>query len=381
MKYIVLQNGHIKIYKRKNSQYWQMRIKPPRKKAMRESTGCRLLKDAKEIALNKYKISTFENKIVSINNANYHQYKGKHLLGIKGLNKNEIEYILEYAQQFIEFNKQKIKKDSILKGRSIFNVFFEDSTRTRTSFEIAAKRLGADLINVSVRDSSINKGETLLDTIITIGSMDPDLLIIRHPEYGVSEMISNTINASVINAGDGSHEHPTQALLDALTIKNKIGKFKDLKIAICGDILHSRVARSNIYILKKLGAKINLVGPKTLIPEDTDKLGVSVYYDMKNGLKDCDIVMMLRIQKERILGIHISSEKDYFSEYGLDFNKLKYAKKNALVMHPGPMNRGVEIDSKVADDVTRSLIQNQVSMGVAIRMACLKILIDNKDIE
>jgi len=380
MKYIILHNGHIKIYKRENSKYWQMRIKAPRRKAIRESTGCKILKDAKSIATNRYNTLTFEKKYVSINKESQHQYNGKHLLGIKNLNKNEINYILDYAQQFIEFNNQKIKKDNILKGRSIFNVFFEDSTRTRTSFEIAAKRLGADLINVSVKDSSINKGETLLDTIITIGSLDPDLLIIRHPEYGVSEMISNTINASVINAGDGSHEHPTQALLDALTIKNKIGKFKDLKIAICGDILHSRVARSNIYILKKLGAKINLVGPRTLIPEDINKLGVSVYYDMKNGLKDCDIVMMLRIQKERILGIHIPSEKDYFIEYGLDFQKLKYAKKNALVMHPGPMNRGVEIDSKVADDVTRSLIQSQVSMGVAIRMACLKILIDNKDI-
>ena len=214
-----------------------------------------------------------------------------------------------------------------MEGKSIFNVFFEDSTRTRTSFEIAAKRLGADLINVSVKDSSINKGETLLDTIVTIGSMDPDLLVIRHPEYGVSEMISNTIEACVINAGDGSHEHPTQALLDALTIKNSFGKFKNLKIAICGDILHSRVARSNIYLLKKLGAKINVVGPKTLIPNDINKLGVSVYYDMKNGLKDCDIVMMLRIQKERILGIHIPSENDYFMEFGLDFKNSNMQKK------------------------------------------------------
>ena len=378
MKDIILQNGHIKIYKRESSQFWQMRIKPPKEKAIRESSGCRNLKDAKEIALKKYNLLTLDKKIITLNVKNYHEYKGKHLLGIKNLKKTEIEYIIDYAQQFIEFNKQKVKRSNILEGKSIFNVFFEDSTRTRTSFEIAAKRLGADLINVSVKDSSINKGETLLDTVVTIGSMDPDLLIIRHPEYGVSEMISKTIDASIINAGDGSHEHPTQALLDALTIKNKIGKFKDIKIAICGDILHSRVARSNIYLLKKLGAKINVVGPKTLIPDDINDLGVSVYYDMKNGLKNCDIVMMLRIQKERILGIHIPSEKDYFLEYGLDFNKLKYAKRNALVMHPGPMNRGVEIDSKVADDVTRSLIQNQVSMGVAIRMACLKILIDNK---
>ncbi len=379
-KDITLHNGHIRIYKRENSKFWQMRIKAPKEKAIRESTGCRSLKDAKDIATRKYELLINDKKILYIENKiSSHEFKGKHLLGIENLKKNELEYIINYSQKFIELNKQKIKKNELLKGKSIFNVFFEDSTRTRTSFEIAAKRLGADLINVSVKDSSINKGETLLDTIVTIGSMDPDLLIIRHPEYGVSKMISKTINSCVINAGDGSHEHPTQALLDALTIKNKLGEFKNLKIAICGDILHSRVARSNIYLLKKLGAKINVVGPKTLIPEEINKLGVSVFYDMKNGLKDCDIVMMLRIQKERIVGIHIPSEQDYFNEYGLDFKKLKYAKKNALVMHPGPMNRGVEIDSKVADDVTRSLIQDQVSMGVAIRMACLKILIDNKD--
>ena len=379
MKKLILHNGHIKIYKRENSKFWQMRIKPPKKKALRESSGCRSLNDAKIIALKKYNSIIDQKKIIVKSQEFSHKFKGKNLLGIKNLEKNEIEYILEYSNQFIEFNNQKIKKSNILEGRSIFNVFFEDSTRTRTSFEIAAKRLGADLINVSVKDSSINKGETLLDTIITIGSMDPDLIIIRHPEQGVSEMISNTINSCIINAGDGSHEHPTQALLDALTIKRKVEKFRNIKVAICGDILHSRVARSNIYLLKKLGAKINVVGPKTLIPDDIDNLGVSVYYDMKNGLKDCDIVMMLRIQKERILGIHIPSEQDYFNEYGLDFDKLKYANKNALVMHPGPMNRGIEIDSKVADDVTRSLIQNQVSMGVAVRMACLKILIDNKD--
>ena len=378
-KLIILHNGHIKLYKRENSNYWQMRIKAPREKAIRESTGCKSIKDAKEIALKKYQLLIYDKKIINIKTTSSHKYKQKHMLGIKDLKKDEIEYILEYAQEFIEFNKQKIKKSNILKGKSIFNVFFEDSTRTRTSFEMASKRLGADLINVSVKDSSINKGETLLDTMVTIGSMDPDLIVIRHPEYGISKLISETINACVINAGDGSHEHPTQALLDALTIKNKLGRFKNLKIAICGDILHSRVARSNILLLKKLGSEINVVGPKTLIPDEINKFGVKVYYDMKNGLKDCDIVMMLRIQKERIMGVHIPSENDYFNEYGLDFKKLRYAKKNALVMHPGPMNRGVEIDSEVADDVTRSLIQDQVSMGVAIRMACLKILIDNKD--
>ena len=213
----------------------------------------------------------------------------------------------------------------------------------------------------------------------TINSMDPDVLIVRHPEEGISKKISKIVKACVINAGDGSHEHPTQALLDALTIKKKFGSFAKLKIAICGDILHSRVARSNIEILSTLGAKINIIGPKTLIPKDIQQPNIKIYNNMKAGLKNCDIVMMLRIQKERIVGKHITNEKEYFNKFGLDYKKLGYAKKQAFVMHPGPMNRGVEIDSKLADDVTRSLIQEQVSMGVAIRMACLEILINNKD--
>ena len=379
MKYIILHNGHIKIYKRENSKYWQMRIKAPRRKAIRESTGCKILKDAKSIATNRYNTLTFEKKYVSINKESQHQYNGKHLLGIKNLNKNEINYILDYAQQFIEFNNQKIKKDNILKGRSIFNVFFEDSTRTRTSFEIAAKRLSADIINISPGISSINKGETFYDTIITLNSMNPDLIVIRHSESFINEYLSNKLNCCIINAGDGTNEHPTQALLDALTIKNTFGSFKNLKIAICGDILHSRVAKSNIFLLKKMGVKINVIGPKFLIPKYLSKLGVSIHYDMKSGLKDCDIIMMLRIQKERILNIQIPSEKDYFNKYGLDIYKLKFAKKDALIMHPGPINRGVEIDNDIADDLNRSLILKQVNMGVALRMACLKILIDNKD--
>jgi len=283
------------------------------------------------------------------------------------------------SNKYIKFNKQKIKKINLLKGRTVFNLFFEDSTRTRTSFEVAAKRLGADLINVALKDSSINKGETLFDTMTTINSMDPDVLIVRHPEEGISKKISTMVKACVINAGDGSHEHPTQALLDALTIKKKFGSFTKLKIAICGDILHSRVARSNIEILSTLGAKINIIGPKTLIPKDIQQSNIKIYNNMKAGLKNCDIVMMLRIQKERIVGKHITNEKEYFKKFGLDYKKLGYAKKKALVMHPGPMNRNVEIDSELADDVTRSLIQEQVSMGVAIRMACLEILINNKD--
>ena len=213
----------------------------------------------------------------------------------------------------------------------------------------------------------------------TINSMNPDILIIRHPEDGISKRISKSVEASVINAGDGSHEHPTQALLDALTIKNKFNNFSKLKIAICGDILHSRVARSNIIILSKLGAKINVIGPKEWLPKNIKKLPVEVFTDMKKGLKNCDIVMMLRIQKERIVGKIMPNQKTYFKKYGLDYNKLKYAKKNAFVMHPGPMNRGIEIESTLADDITRSLIQEQVAMGVAVRMACLDLIIRNRD--
>ena len=376
MKSILLESGHIKLYKRENSQYWQMKLKLPKKKAIRSSTGSKILKEAKKIALKNYYSFGISNKIKKTSN---NIYKKIHLVETADLNKKEIEFILDEAKKFINFNKKRVKKSNLLEGRTVFNLFFEDSTRTRTSFEVAAKRLGADLINVAVKDSSINKGETLLDTMTTINSMNPDVLIVRHPEEGISKRISNNVDACVINAGDGSHEHPTQALLDALTIKNRFNNFSKLQIAICGDILHSRVARSNIIILSKLGAKVNVIGPKQWLPKNINKLPVEVYTDMKKGLKNCDIVMMLRIQKERIVGKIMPNQKTYFNKYGLDYNKLKYAKKNAFVMHPGPMNRGIEIDSKLADDITRSLIQEQVAMGVAIRMACLDILIKNKD--
>ncbi len=374
----ILKSGHIKLYKRENSKFWQMKIKLPKQKAIRSSSGTKILKEAEKIALNSYSLLNKENKIKikkTLNNI----FKKMHLVETADLNKKEIEFILDEAQKFISFNKMKIKKNNLLEGRTIFNLFFEDSTRTRTSFEVAAKRLGADLINVAVKDSSINKGETLLDTMTTINSMNPDVLIIRHPDEGISKKISMNVDACVINAGDGSHEHPTQALLDALTIKNRFKNFNKLLIAICGDILHSRVARSNIIILSKLGAKINVIGPKEWLPKNIKKLPVTVFTDMKKGLKNCDIVMMLRIQKERIVGKIMPNQKTYFNKYGLDYNKLKYAKENAFVMHPGPMNRGFEIDSKLADDVTRSLIQEQVAMGVAIRMACLVILTKNRD--
>ena len=374
----ILKSGHIKLYKRENSKFWQMKIKLPKQKAIRSSSGTKILKEAEKIALNNYSLLNKENKIKikkTLNNI----FKKMHLVETADLNKKEIEFILDEAQKFISFNKMQIKKNNLLEGRTIFNLFFEDSTRTRTSFEVAAKRLGADLINVAVKDSSINKGETLLDTMTTINSMNPDVLIIRHPDEGISKKISMNVDACVINAGDGSHEHPTQALLDALTIKNRFKNFNKLLIAICGDILHSRVARSNIIILSKLGAKINVIGPKEWLPKNIKKLPVTVFTDMKKGLKNCDIVMMLRIQKERIVGKIMPNQKTYFNKYGLDYNKLKYAKENAFVMHPGPMNRGFEIDSKLADDVTRSLIQEQVAMGVAIRMACLVILTKNRD--
>ncbi len=373
----ILKSGHIKLYKRENSQFWQMKIKLPKLKAIRSSTGSKILKDAESIALKYYNSISAKTKL-SISRAG-NIFKKIHLVETADLTKKEILHILNESKKYISFNKRKIKKINILEGRTIFNLFFEDSTRTRTSFEVAAKRLGADLINVVVKDSSINKGETLLDTMTTINSMNPDVLIVRHPEEGISKKISETVDASVINAGDGSHEHPTQALLDALTIKNKFENFSKLKIAICGDILHSRVARSNIIILSKLGAKINVIGPKEWLPKSLKKLPVNVYTEMKKGLQNCDIVMMLRIQKERIVGKIMPNQKTYFKKYGLDYNKLKYAKKNAFVMHPGPMNRGVEIDSKLADDVTRSLIQEQVAMGVAVRMACLDLIIKNRD--
>ena len=375
MKSIFLESGHIKLYKRENSQYCQMKLKFPKQRAIRSSTGSKILNEAKKIALKNYSFG-ISNKIKKTSK---NIYKKIHLVETADLNKKEIEFILDEAKKFINFNKKRVKKSNLLEGRTVFNLFFEDSTRTRTSFEVAAKRLGADLINVAVKDSSINKGETLLDTMTTINSMNPDVLIVRHPEEGISKRISNNVDACVINAGDGSHEHPTQALLYALTIMNRFNNFSKLQIAICGDILHSRVARSNIIILSKLGAKVNVIGPKQWLPKNINKLPVEVYTDMKKGLKNCDIVMMLRIQKERIVGKIMPNQKTYFNKYGLDYNKLKYAKKNAFVMHPGPMNRGVEIDSRLADDITRSLIQEQVAMGVAIRMACLDILIKNRD--
>jgi aspartate carbamoyltransferase catalytic subunit len=254
------------------------------------------------------------------------------------------------------------------------NLFFENSTRTLTSFELAAKRLGADVINMAVGTSSIKKGETLLDTAMTLNAMGPDVLIVRHPESGAVSLLSQKVDGAVVNAGDGRHEHPTQALLDALTIRRRRGKIQGLTVAICGDVLHSRVARSNIHLLTKLGAKVRVIAPTTLLPSQVDRMGVEVFTDMRKGLKDADVVMMLRLQIERMQGAYVPSIREYFHFYGLDYDKLEAAKPDAIIMHPGPMNRGVEIDSELADDINRSVIREQVEMGVAVRMACLDAL-------
>jgi len=298
----------------------------------------------------------------------------KHLLGIEGMNPLDISILLDRADTYVERNRRGQKKDSSLHGRTVMNLFFENSTRTRTSFELAAKRLGADVINMSVSNSSIKKGETLIDTAVTLNAMHPDVLIVRHGASGAVKLLSEKMNCAVINAGDGFHEHPTQALLDALTIRRRKGTLSGLTVAICGDISHSRVARSNIHLLNIMGARVRLIAPRTLIPSQIEKMGVEVFHDMKEGLRDCDIVMMLRLQQERMQGSYLPSQREYFHFWGLDYEKLSMAKRDALIMHPGPMNRGVEIDSEVADDFERSVIREQVEMGVAVRMACVEIL-------
>ncbi|MDA0998215.1 MAG: aspartate carbamoyltransferase catalytic subunit [Proteobacteria bacterium] len=307
------------------------------------------------------------------------EFPHRHLLGIEGLTPVEITALLDHSETYVEQNRQTNKKKSVLSGRTIINLFYEDSTRTRTSFELAGKRLGGDVINMSVSTSSVKKGETLIDTAMTLNAMHPDVLVVRHPDSGSVKLLSEKVNCAVINGGDGAHEHPTQALLDALTIRRRIGHIQGLRIAICGDILHSRVARSNIHLLTTMGARVRLIAPKTLIPTDVERMGVEVFNDMKAGLEDCDIVMMLRLQKERMNGNYLPSVREYFHFFGLDYGKLSVANPNALIMHPGPMNRGVEIDSEVADDFGRSAIHEQVEMGVAVRMAVLEILTANLD--
>ena len=305
------------------------------------------------------------------------RHNHRHLLGIEGLSRDEISVLLDVSDAYVAHNRKAQKKLDTLRGRTVINLFFETSTRTRTSFELAGKRLSADTINMSVGDSAIKKGETVIDTAMTLNAMHPDVLVVRHHSSGAVQLLAEKVNCAVVNAGDGSHEHPTQALLDALTMRRRRGKLEGLLVAICGDILHSRVARSNITLLLTMGARVRVIAPRTLLPAEAERLGVEVFYNMKEGLKDCDIVMMLRLQTERMHGSYFPSIREYFHFFGLDYEKLSVAKPDALIMHPGPSNRGVEIDSEVADDYGRSVIHEQVEMGVAVRMACLDLLTRN----
>jgi aspartate carbamoyltransferase catalytic subunit len=305
------------------------------------------------------------------------RFRHRHLLAIADLSRSDIEFLLDRAEGFVPLLEQRVKKLDALKGRTLINLFFEPSTRTQSSFELAGKRLGADVVNMSAASSSVSKGETLIDTAATLNAMSPDLLVVRHPSSGAAELLARKVGCSVINAGDGQHEHPTQALLDALTIRRELGRIEGVAIAICGDVLHSRVARSNAQLLTMFGAEVRFVGPPTLLPADSARWGASVHHDMRAGLKDADVVMMLRLQRERMQGGFIPSAREFFWFYGLDEEKLRVAKPGALVMHPGPMNRGVEIDSAVADDARISLIERQVRMGVAMRMAVLEALAEH----
>lgn len=299
----------------------------------------------------------------------------RHLLGIAELSPEDITFLLDKSDAAVSVSRQLNKKKAVLQGRTQINLFFEASTRTQSSFELAGKRLGADVMNMAVASSSVKKGETLVDTAMTLNAMQPDLLVVRHGSAGAVELLAQKVDCSVINAGDGAHEHPTQALLDALTIRRRKGDFPLLTIAICGDILHSRVARSNILLLNAMGARVRVIAPSTLLPTGIEKLGVEVFNSMKTGLDGADVVMMLRLQRERMAGALVPSVREYFKYFGLDSEKLAFAKPGALVMHPGPMNRGVEISSEVADG-PQSVIEEQVEMGVAVRMAVIEALLD-----
>ena len=295
----------------------------------------------------------------------------KNLLSIEGMNKLEINSLLDRADYFADLDPLKIIKT--LNGYVILNVFFENSTRTRVSFELAGRRLGAEVINISVDKSSIKKGESLLDTANTLSAMKPNLLIVRHPESGAPKLFSDYLNCSIVNAGDGRHEHPTQALLDALTIRRRLGRIEGLKIAICGDILNSRVARSNIHLLTTLGVEVRCIAPPTLMPKSLENLGVNCFNSLKDGINNVNAIMLLRLQNERMSGTESPSKREYYRFYGLDEEKLRLAHHDAVIMHPGPMNRGIEIDTILADDINKSVIKEQVELGVAVRMACLKI--------
>jgi len=307
----------------------------------------------------------------------------KHLLGIRELSAEQITHLLDTAESFRDISKREIKKVPALRGRTVINLFFEASTRTRTSFEIAAKRLSADAINISVSTSSVSKGETLLDTARNLQAMSPDCIVIRHSSAGAPYHLTRVCDAAIVNAGDGSHEHPTQALLDALTIREHKGGIEGLKVAIIGDILHSRVARSNVYLLSKLGATVSVAGPGTLVPREFAELieqGVRVEQRIEDAVADADVVMVLRIQRERQTDAFFPSMREYAVHYGLHANHLNLAAPDAIVMHPGPMNRGIEVSSEIADG-GRSLILDQVTNGVAVRMAVLYLLAGSESAE
>jgi aspartate carbamoyltransferase catalytic subunit len=298
----------------------------------------------------------------------------RHFLSVADLDPVRTTELLDLAEGFVALNRRASKKVDLLKGRTMINLFFEASTRTQSSFELAGKRLGADVINMSPRSSSISKGETLVDTAVTLNAMQPDILVIRHAASGAAALLSQKVDCSVVNAGDGQHEHPSQALLDALSMRRAFGRIGGLTVAICGDVLHSRVARSNVALLTMMGAHVRLVGPATLMPAAADRWGAEVRHDLRSGIAGADVIMMLRLQFERMQGALVPSTREYFRLWGLDREKLALAAPGVRVMHPGPMNRGVEIDSDVADDLEVSLIQDQVEMGVAVRMAVLAAL-------
>ncbi len=304
-------------------------------------------------------------------------FRATHLLGIEHLTPADITTLIDASDRYAEMNRRGETDRNVLSGLTQINMFFENSTRTQASFELAGKRLGATVMNMSMQTTSLKKGETLIDTALTLNAMHPDLLVVRHPQSGAVDLLAQKVNCAVLNAGDGRHEHPTQALLDGLTIRRAKGRLHRLSIAICGDIAHSRVARSNIILLGKMENRVRLIGPSTLMPSGINEFGCEVFDDMREGLRGVDVVMMLRLQKERMDGGFIPSEREYYHRYGLDADKLSFAKPDAIVMHPGPMNRGVEIDSTIADDINRSAIQTQVEMGVAVRMAAMDLLARN----
>ncbi|MEM6618428.1 MAG: aspartate carbamoyltransferase catalytic subunit [Pseudomonadota bacterium] len=314
-------------------------------------------------------------------------FSAEHLLGIETLSVADITAVLDLAEVYAAQNRGRPgrpsrqggkPRESVLAGVTQINMFFENSTRTQASFELAGMRLGADVMTMGVAASSVRKGETLIDTALTLNAMNPDLLVVRHPHSGAAALLAQKVNCAVLNAGDGRHEHPTQALLDALTIRRVKGRLDGLTVAICGDIAHSRVARSNIWLLHKMGSRVRLVGPPTLLPTGAADWGVEVTSDMGAGLAGVDVVMMLRLQRERMDGGFIPSVREYYHRFGLSAQKLSQASPDAIVMHPGPMNRGVEIDGEIADDINRSVIQEQVEMGVAVRMAAMELLVAHR---